>query len=50
MWAVHYESYTEARPHRKDILDAAQQGRVATVGRDAGRAAVVDVARLRHCV
>jgi predicted RNase H-like HicB family nuclease len=48
MSAVHYESYTEARTHLKDLLDAAGEGRVATVRRDAGRAAVVDVERLRH--
>lgn len=48
MSAVHYESYTEARAHFKDLLDAAEQGRVATVRRDAGQAAVVDVERLRH--
>ena len=48
MSAVHYESYTEARAHFKDLLDAAEQGRVAMVRRDAGQAAVVDVERLRH--
>ncbi len=48
MSAVHYESYTEARTHLKDLLDAASDGRVATVRRDTGRAAVVDVERLRH--
>lgn len=48
MPAVHYENYTEARAHLKDLLDAADDGRVATVRRDSGRAAVVDVARLRH--
>jgi predicted RNase H-like HicB family nuclease len=48
MSAVHYESYTEARAHLKDLLDAAGEGRVATVRRDTGRAAVVDVARLRR--
>lgn len=48
MPAVHYESYTEARAHLKDLLDAAGEGRVATVRRDSGRAAVVDVARLRR--
>lgn len=47
MAAVHYESYTEARTHLKDLLDAADDGRVATVRRDSGRAAVVDVERLR---
>lgn len=48
MSAVHFESYTEARTHLKDLLDAADEGRVATVRRDAGHAAIVDVARLRH--
>lgn len=48
MSAVHYESYTEARAHLKDLLDAAERGRVATVRRDAATAAVVDVERLRH--
>jgi predicted RNase H-like HicB family nuclease len=48
MSAVHYESYTEARTHLKDLLDAASEGRVATVRRDTGRAAVVDVERLRR--
>jgi predicted RNase H-like HicB family nuclease len=48
MSAVHYESYTEARTHLKDLLDAASEGRVATVQRDTGRAAVVDVERLRR--
>jgi hypothetical protein len=32
----------------KDLLDAAERGRVATVRRDAGKTAVVDVGRLRH--
>ncbi|MFE9851160.1 prevent-host-death protein [Streptomyces sp. NPDC005576] len=50
MPAVHYESYTEARTHLKDLLDAAGEGRVATVRRDTGRAAIVDVERLRHCL
>lgn len=48
MSAAHYESYTEARTHLKDLLDAAGEGRVATVRRDSGHAAVVDVERLRH--
>lgn len=48
MSAVHYDSYTEARAHLKDLLDAAERGRVATVRRDAARAAVVDVERLRY--
>lgn len=48
MSAVHYESYTQARAHLKDLLDASDEGRVATVRRDSGRAAVVDVERLRR--
>jgi len=47
MSITHYDSYTEARAHLKDLLDAAERGRVATVRRDAGRTAVVDVERLR---
>ena len=48
MSAVHYDSYTEARAHLKDLLDAAEQGRVATVRRDSATTAVVDVERLRY--
>ncbi|WP_190818684.1 prevent-host-death protein [Saccharopolyspora pogona] len=48
MSAVHYDSYTEARAHLKDLLDAAEKGRVATVRRESARTAVVDVERLRH--
>jgi predicted RNase H-like HicB family nuclease len=48
MSAVHYDSYTEARTHLKDLLDAAEKGRVATVRRDDVVTAVVDVERLRH--
>lgn len=44
---MHYDSYTEARAHLKDLLDAAEQGRTATIRRDAGRTAVVEVERLR---
>lgn len=47
MSITHYDSYTDARAHLKDLLDAAERGRVATVRRDAGRMAVVDVERLR---
>jgi predicted RNase H-like HicB family nuclease len=46
--AIHYDSYTDARTHLKDLLDAAERGQVATVRRDSARSAVVDVARLRH--
>ncbi|HEY2764786.1 MAG TPA: prevent-host-death protein [Pseudonocardiaceae bacterium] len=48
MPGLHYDSYTDARAHLKDLLDAAEQGRVATVRREAATAAVVDVERLRH--
>jgi len=44
---THYDTYTDARAHLKDLLDAAERGRVATVRRDANRTAVVDVERLR---
>lgn len=50
MSAVHYNSYTDARTHLKDLLDAAGQGRVATVRRDAEYAAVVDAERLRYAL
>src|SRR5438552_2880262 len=36
MSITHYDSYTDARAHLKDLLDAAERGRVATVRRDAG--------------
>ncbi|MDQ7906476.1 hypothetical protein RB614_18340 [Phytohabitans sp. ZYX-F-186] len=48
MPAVHHESYTEARKHLKDLLDAAERGRVATVRRDSRTTAFVDRDRLRH--
>lgn len=48
MATVHYDSYSEARAHLKDLLDAAEHGRVATVRRDSSLAAVVDVGRLRR--
>lgn len=47
MGAVRFQSYTEARGRFKDLLDAAQRGRVATVRRDSVTAAVVDGERLR---
>lgn len=50
MSTVHYDSYTEARAHLKDLLDAAGQGMVATVRRDDERAAVVDAERLRYAL
>ncbi|MCP2324803.1 putative RNase H-like HicB family nuclease [Hamadaea flava] len=48
MSAVHFDSYTDARTHLKDLLDAADRGRVATVRRDARTTAFVDRERLRH--
>lgn len=47
MSITHYDSYTEARAHLKDLLDAAERGQVATVRREAAKMAVVDVERLR---
>ncbi len=48
MPAVHYDSFTAARVHFRDLIDAAKQGRVATMRRDDSRTAFVDVERLRH--
>ncbi|WP_026422463.1 type II toxin-antitoxin system prevent-host-death family antitoxin [Actinokineospora inagensis] len=47
MNAVHLDSYTAARAHLKELLDAAQRGHVATVTRDGVRIALVDVGRMR---
>jgi predicted RNase H-like HicB family nuclease len=46
--SVHYDSYSEARTHLKDLLDAAERGRVATVRRESASAAVLDADRLQH--
>ncbi|MGH3164885.1 MAG: prevent-host-death protein, partial [Trebonia sp.] len=46
MSALHYDTYTEARAHLKELLDAAEQGRPASVRRDASRAMIVDAGRL----
>lgn len=43
-----YESYSDARSHFKDLLDAAARGRSALVKRDDTRAAVVNADRLRY--
>ncbi len=48
MSAVHYDTYTEARNNLKNLLDAAESGRVATVRRDSSTTAVLDAGRLRH--
>jgi hypothetical protein len=43
---VNYGSAREAREHFKDLLDAADEGRPATVTRDERRVAAVDADRL----
>lgn len=45
---VHYDSYTAAREHLKDVLDGAESGRVVTVRRDSATAAVLSAELLRH--
>lgn len=45
---VSYGSAREAREHFKDLLDAADEGRPATVTRDDRRVAAVDADRLVH--
>ncbi|WP_022894572.1 prevent-host-death protein [Agromyces subbeticus] len=42
-----YGSFTDARTHLKDVLDATEQGRTVTVRRDDHLSAVVPVERLR---
>jgi predicted RNase H-like HicB family nuclease len=48
MPAVHYDSYSEARAHLKEVLDAAERGWLVTVRREHRQAAVLDADRLRH--
>ncbi len=48
MPAVHYDSYSEARAHLKEVLDAAESGRLVTVRRERRQAVVLDADRLRH--
>ena len=48
MPAVHYDSYTDARNNLKSLLDAAENGQVATVRRESATTAVLDAARLRY--
>lgn len=45
--SIVYGSYSEARAHLKDLLDAAERGVPATVRREGTVAAVVDAGRLR---
>jgi len=48
MAAVHYDSFTSAREHLKDVLDQASGGAAVTVRRDSATAVVLDAARFRH--
>jgi predicted RNase H-like HicB family nuclease len=48
--ALTFDSYSEARGHFKDVLDAAAQGRPVLVRRDSAQTAVVDAERLRHAL
>lgn len=48
MPAVHYDSYSDARTHLKEVLDAAESGQLVTVRREGREAAVLDAERLRH--
>jgi predicted RNase H-like HicB family nuclease len=48
MTALHYESYTEARTHMKELLDAAERGQPASVRRGVLTAMVLDASRLQH--
>lgn len=50
MVAVHAASASDARKHLKDLIDAAGDGRVATVTRDSERVAIVDAERLRQAL
>jgi predicted RNase H-like HicB family nuclease len=45
---VHYDSYTDARNNLKTLLDAAENGLIATVRRDSATAVVLDAKRLRY--
>jgi hypothetical protein len=45
---AHFETLTEGRAHFKDLLDAAEAGRPASVRRDSTRSAVVDAERFRR--
>lgn len=48
MPAVHYDSFTAARDHLKDVLDQAASGTAVTVTRESVTAVVLDADRLRH--
>ncbi|MGH3210011.1 MAG: type II toxin-antitoxin system HicB family antitoxin [Trebonia sp.] len=48
MSALHFESYTEARTHMKEMLDAAERGQSASVRRGTLTAMVIDADRLQR--
>lgn len=48
MTAAHYDSVGEARAHLKELLNAADSGRAATLRREGRRTAVIDADRLRQ--
>jgi len=50
MTGVHFDTYSRARTHLKDLIDAATAGRAATVRRDSETVAVVDAERLRYAL
>ena len=44
---AHFSTLTEGRAHLKTLIDAAAEGRPASIRRDSSRSAVVDAERLR---
>ncbi|HWI00736.1 MAG TPA: hypothetical protein VNT27_10425 [Propionibacteriaceae bacterium] len=48
MTATHYDSVSSARAHLKELLNAAESGRPATLTREGRRTAIVDADRLRE--
>ena len=44
---AHFSTLTEGRAHLKNLIDAAAEGRPASIRRDSSRSAVVDAERLR---
>lgn len=47
MTTLSFETYSDARSHFKELLDAAERGRPAVVRREGTRSAVVSAERLR---
>jgi hypothetical protein len=50
MTPTHFATISQARAHVKDLLDAAEAGRPATVSRGSRRSALVDANRLRSAL